>query len=164
MRISLFYQFCYQCPFNELPLVYIANRIIHQVILQQRSSLIQNQFVRWKGHNKWGNIKATKGAKDLAFATLSSRYAMNISIAIKEHGNETNPERNKTLAKYVIILRGTTLSVLRIFVHSVSCQFSCQKLCTQIFMWNTTYTTDFCHLAIFFPTCSWLLILIPIFS
>ena len=75
------------------------------MILQQRSSLIQNQFVRWKGHNKWGNIKATKGAKDEAFARLSSRYAMNISIAIKEHGNETNPERNKTLAKYVLILR-----------------------------------------------------------
>jgi hypothetical protein len=72
------------------------------VILKQRSSLIQNQFVRWKGHNKWGNIKATKGAKDLAFATLSSRYAMNISIAIKEHGNVTDPERNKSLAKYVL--------------------------------------------------------------
>ena len=76
------------------------------MILQQRSSLIQNQFVRWKGHNKWGNIKATKGAKDLAFARLSSRYAMGISMAVKEHGNETNPERNKALAKYVIILRG----------------------------------------------------------
>ena len=152
-------------PLNELPLVYIANRIIHQVILQQRSSLIQNQFVRWKGHNKWGNIKATKGAKDLAFATLSSRYAMNISIAIKEHGNETNPERNKTLAKYVIILRGTTLSVLRIFVHSVSCPFSCQKFCNSNFSVKLQHTLlEFCHLTNFFPTWSWLLILIPIFS
>ena len=73
------------------------------MILQQRSSLIQNQFVRWKGHNKWGNIKATKGAKDDAFARLSSRYSMGISVAVKEHGNETNPERNKALAKYVCL-------------------------------------------------------------
>ena len=80
------------------------------MILQQRSSLIQNQFVRWKGHNKWGNIKATKGAKDEAFARLSSRYAMNISIAIRDHGNETDPERNKTLAKYVILRDGDNFS------------------------------------------------------
>jgi transcriptional/translational regulatory protein YebC/TACO1 len=88
--------------------------------------LIQNQFVRWKGHNKWGNIKATKGAKDDAFARLSSRYAMNISIAIKEHGNETNPERNKTLAKYVIILKMTQINfVSRNQLHNIanSCQY-----------------------------------------
>ena len=116
------------------------------MILQQRSSLIQNQFVRWKGHNKWGNIKATKGAKDDAFARLSSRYSMGISVAVKENGNETNPERNKALAKYVIILRGTTLSVLRIFVHSVSCQFSCQKLCNSNFSVKSQHTLlDFCH-------------------
>jgi len=78
-----------------------ANRIIRQVILQQRSSLIQYQFVRWKGHNKFGNIKATKEAKDGAFARLSSRYAMEISIAIKDHGSENDPERNKALAKVI---------------------------------------------------------------
>ena len=76
------------------------------MIFQQRSSLIQYQFVRWKGHNKWGNIKATKGAKDEAFARLSSRYSMDISIAIKQHGSETDPERNKALAKYVILRDG----------------------------------------------------------
>jgi len=78
-----------------------ANRIIHQVILQQRSCLIQHQFVRWKGHNKWGNIKATKGAKDEIFGRLSARYAMDISIAIKDHGSETDPERNKALARVI---------------------------------------------------------------
>ena len=75
------------------------------MILQQRSSLIQYQFVRWKGHNKWGNIKATKGAKDDAFGRLSARYAMDISIAIKNNGNDTDPERNKALARYVILVK-----------------------------------------------------------
>ena len=29
-----------------------------------------------------------------------------------------------------------TLSVLRIFVHFISCHFSCQKLCNSIFFWE----------------------------
>ena len=72
------------------------------MVLQQRSSLIQYQIVRWKGHNKFSNIKATKGAKDVAFGRLSARYAMDISRAIKDNGSDTDPERNKALAKYVI--------------------------------------------------------------
>ena len=59
----------------------------------------QCQCLRWKGHSKWQNIKHTKGEKDNQFAKLSHRYSMMIGIAIKEHGMETNPEKNKTLKR-----------------------------------------------------------------
>ena len=41
----------------------------------------------------------TKGEKDNQFAKLSHRYSMMIGMAIKEHGMETNPEKNKTLKR-----------------------------------------------------------------
>ena len=48
-----------------------------------------------------------------------------------------------------------TLSVLRIFVHSISCHFSCQKLCNSNFSVKLQLTLlDFCHLTNFFPTWS----------
>ena len=44
-----------------------------------------------------------------------------------------------------------TLSVLRIFVHSVSCHFSCQKSCNSIIFVKLQHSLlDFCHLTNFF--------------
>merc|ERR1719219_323581 len=63
--------------------------------------IFQCQFVRWKGHNKWSNIKHTKGAKDAEYAKMSMRYSFFISRAIKENGNIMDPERNKALAKVI---------------------------------------------------------------
>ena len=44
-----------------------------------------------------------------------------------------------------------TLSVLRIFVHSVSCHFSCQKIATHLFSEKLQWSLlDCCHLTTFF--------------
>ena len=44
----------------------------------------------------------------------------------------------------------STLSVLRIFVHSVYCHFSCQKQCNSIFSVKSQHSIlDFCHLTSF---------------
>ena len=49
------------------------------------------------------------------------------------------------------LLNFSTLSVLKIFVHSVSCQFSCQKMCNSNFSVKSQHTLlDFCHLTSFF--------------
>ena len=74
-----------------------VNQLVRQMTLPQR--IYQCQFVRWKGHNKWSNIKHTKGAKDAEYAKMSMRYSFFISRAIKENGNIMDPERNKALAK-----------------------------------------------------------------
>ena len=76
----------------------MALRATIQTLLRANSKS-QCQCLRWKGHSKWQNIKHTKGEKDNQFAKLSHRYSMMIGIAIKEHGMETNPEKNKTLKR-----------------------------------------------------------------
>ena len=75
----------------------MALRATIQTLLRANSQSCQ--CLRWKGHSKWQNIKHTKGEKDNQFAKLSHRYSMMIGIAIKEHGMETNPEKNKTLKR-----------------------------------------------------------------
>ena len=77
----------------------MALRATIQTLLRANSQSVQCQCLRWKGHSKWQNIKHTKGEKDNQFAKLSHRYSMMIGIAIKEHGMETNPEKNKTLKR-----------------------------------------------------------------
>ena len=75
----------------------MALRATIQTFLCANSQSVQ--CLRWKGHSKWQNIKHTKGEKDNQFAKLSHRYSVMIGIAIKEHGMETNPEKNKTLKR-----------------------------------------------------------------
>jgi len=55
--------------------------------------------VRYAGHNKWSNIKHTKGARDLKLAKLFGLYGHKIRVAIKESGGNTNPETNHNLKK-----------------------------------------------------------------
>jgi len=74
------------------------NRMIQQ-IMPHRTCLIQLQFVRFKGHNKYSNIKHTKGAKDKEFSLLSIKYAREVSWAVRDNGMEKDPERNKKLAR-----------------------------------------------------------------
>ena len=67
--------------------------------LLNNSQLLKCQFVRWKGHSKWQNIRHTKGAKDLAYSKLCMKYSLIISRSINENGNETDPLLNKVLQK-----------------------------------------------------------------
>ena len=76
-----------------------ASSRILQRILALNQNPIQFQLIRWKGHSKWQNIKATKGANDLLYNKLSSKYASAIALSVKMNGMETNQERNKSLAR-----------------------------------------------------------------
>ena len=53
----------------------------------------------FKGHNKFSNIKHTKGAKDKEFSLLSIKYSREVGWAIRDNGMEKDPERNKKLAR-----------------------------------------------------------------
>ena len=55
--------------------------------------------VRWKGHSKWQNIQHTKAEKDGQRSKLAWTYNRKIGVAIRENGNETDPDRNKSLAR-----------------------------------------------------------------
>ena len=80
----------------------MALRATIRILLHANSQSIravQCQCLRWKGHSKWQNIKHTKGEKDNQFAKLSHLYSVKIGIAIREHGMETNPEKNKALKR-----------------------------------------------------------------
>ena len=58
-----------------------------------------------------------------------------------------------------------TLSVLRIFVHSISNHFQCQKLCNSNFFVKSQHSLlDFCHLTNFFQHYWVFMTLNPIFS
>ncbi len=59
----------------------------------------QCQFLRWKGHSKWQNIKATKAAKDEEYNRKATKHAYEIATSVKENSFETNPEVNKSLAR-----------------------------------------------------------------
>ena len=74
----------------------MSTKILQKVILQQNVNL---SFLRWKGHSKWQNIRHTKEANDANRSRLAKVYSMKIGVAIRENGNEMDPERNKTLAK-----------------------------------------------------------------
>ena len=74
----------------------MSTKILQKVILQQNVNLL---FLRCKGHSKWQNIKHTKEANDAVRGKLAATYSMKIGIAIRENGNEMDPERNKTLSK-----------------------------------------------------------------
>jgi len=50
--------------------------------------------VRFKGHNKWSNIKHIKLANDARISKLCSKYTYCIGVAIRENGMEKNPAYN----------------------------------------------------------------------
>jgi len=76
------------------------NRMFQQII-PHRKCLVPLQFVRFKGHNKFSNIKATKESKDLQFSRLAYQYSREIMFAVKNNGMEKNPEKNKKLASTI---------------------------------------------------------------
>lgn len=49
------------------------------------------------GHSKWSNIKERKGAQDKKRSASFTKMAKNILTAIREGGNNTNPESNSYL-------------------------------------------------------------------
>ena len=61
------------------------------------------------GHSKWSNIKARKGAQDKKRAKIFSRVIKEITIAIKENGNNGDPETNPTLRNAIQNARGANL-------------------------------------------------------
>ena len=72
----------------------MSTKLLQKLILNKNLSC-----VRWKGHSKWQNIKHIKAEKDAQRSKLASLYNTKISIAIRENGNETDPERNRTLGR-----------------------------------------------------------------
>ena len=70
-----------------------------QRLLFNNSRVCSNQYLRWKsGH---GSEKKTeqKRVQALAQNKVTSKFISLVRIAIKENGNELDPERNKTLKK-----------------------------------------------------------------
>lgn len=61
------------------------------------------------GHSKWSNIKARKGAQDKKKAKIFSRVIKEITIAIKENGNNGDPETNPALRNAIQNARGANL-------------------------------------------------------
>ncbi len=61
------------------------------------------------GHSKWSNIKARKGAQDKKRAKIFSRVIKEITIAIKENGNNGEPETNPALRNAIQNARGANL-------------------------------------------------------
>jgi len=53
----------------------------------------------WKGHNKWSNIKHIKGARDAEIAKRNLLFRTRIVLAVKQNGNNTNPDSNIKLRK-----------------------------------------------------------------
>jgi len=54
---------------------------------------------RQKGHSKWQNIAATKGANDIRLAKLGQKYAWMIGSAIRSNGGQTDMARNRDLER-----------------------------------------------------------------
>ena len=61
------------------------------------------------GHSKWSNIKARKGAQDKKRAKIFSRVIKEITIAIKENGNNGDTETNPALRNAIQNARGANL-------------------------------------------------------
>lgn len=61
------------------------------------------------GHSKWSNIKARKGAQDKKRAKIFSRIIKEITIAIKENGNNGDPETNPALRNAIQNARGANM-------------------------------------------------------
>ncbi|MDD3357014.1 MAG: YebC/PmpR family DNA-binding transcriptional regulator [Dysgonamonadaceae bacterium] len=61
------------------------------------------------GHSKWSNIKARKGAQDKKRAKIFARVIKEITIAIKENGNNGDPETNPALRNAIQNARGANL-------------------------------------------------------
>lgn len=61
------------------------------------------------GHSKWSNIKARKGAQDKRRAKIFSRIIKEITIAVKENGNNGDPETNPALRNAIQNARGANM-------------------------------------------------------
>ena len=61
------------------------------------------------GHSKWSNIKARKGAQDKKRAKIFARVIKEITIAVKENGNNGDPETNPALRTALQNARGANM-------------------------------------------------------
>ena len=61
------------------------------------------------GHSKWSNIKARKGAQDKKRAKIFARVIKEITIAVKENGNNGDPETNPALRNAIQNARGANM-------------------------------------------------------
>ena len=61
------------------------------------------------GHSKWSNIKARKGAQDKKKAKIFARVIKEITIAIKENGNNGDPDTNPALRNAIQNARGANM-------------------------------------------------------
>ena len=61
------------------------------------------------GHSKWSNIKARKGAQDKRKSKVFSRVIKEITIAIKENGNNGDTETNPALRNAIQNARGANM-------------------------------------------------------
>lgn len=61
------------------------------------------------GHSKWANIRVRKGAQDKKKAKIFSRMVKEIIIAVKENGNNGDPETNPSLRNAIQNAKGANL-------------------------------------------------------
>jgi len=75
----------------------MSTKILQKLTFQK--NFVNLTCVRWKGHSKWQNIQHTKAEKDGQRSKLAWTYNRKIGVAIRENGNETDPDRNRSLAR-----------------------------------------------------------------
>ena len=75
----------------------MSTKILQKLTFQK--NVVKLSCVRWKGHSKWQNIKHVKAEKDGQKSKLAWTYNNKIGMAIRENGNETDPDRNRSLAR-----------------------------------------------------------------
>lgn len=61
------------------------------------------------GHSKWANIKHRKGAQDKRRSKLFTKVVKEISVAIKENNNNTDPASNAALRNALLNARGVNM-------------------------------------------------------
>lgn len=61
------------------------------------------------GHSKWANIKHRKGAQDKRRSKLFTKVVKEISVAIKENNNNTDPSSNAALRNALLNARGVNM-------------------------------------------------------
>lgn len=61
------------------------------------------------GHSKWSNIKRRKGAQDQKRGKIFGRIIKEITVAVKENGNNGDPETNPALRNALLNARGANM-------------------------------------------------------
>jgi len=72
---------------------------LSQLLPSSAAAAINMQQLRFKGHSKWQNIAATKGANDARLAKIAAKYNWKIRTAIRTNGNQTDMARNRELER-----------------------------------------------------------------